>query len=151
MLNHLSHATLDIIGLAGFNYSINALSNQHNDLSESFNAILRSTDGIPIFQLLKSQIPMLRRVLTFDRASRNTQDARKRMDAIGRVLVQWKKEDIRAEQAGGEDGLGKSKDLLSLLIKSNMDETGGGLTDNEVLDQIPTFLLAGTSRPQHHP
>jgi cytochrome P450 len=145
ILIHLSHATLDIIGLAGFNYAFDALSGKATELSESFQAVLNSTNGLPIFQILKSQIPLLRYILRWDRPSRNVQEAKKKLDRIGRSLVDKKKAEVAAEKATGEGGLRKSKDLLSLMIKSNMDETGAGLTDEEILHQIPTFLLAGTS------
>ena len=65
------------------------------------------------------------------------------MDGIGRLLVEKKKADIVAEKAAGGDGAKAARDLLTLMIESNMNEAGGGLTDREVLDQIPTFLLAG--------
>lgn len=65
------------------------------------------------------------------------------MDDIGRDLVERKKAEILEEKATGGDIMAKSKDLLSLLIRSNMNEQGNGLTEDEVLHQIPTFLVAG--------
>ncbi|KIM20949.1 hypothetical protein M408DRAFT_29931 [Serendipita vermifera MAFF 305830] len=143
MLHYLHQATLDIIGLAGFNYSFNALSDQQSDLSDSFNAVIHPSSSVPVIQILKVQVPAFRNVLVFDKGSRDVQKARSKMDSIGRELVSKKKAEVLREKMTGDDSVKKSKDLLSLLIRSNMDEAGGGLTDDEVLHQIPTFLLAG--------
>ena len=145
MLVYLTQATLDIIGLAGFNYSFNALANEQSDLSEAFDAVLHPPDDFQFLQLLKLQIPVLRYIFVFDKTTRDTNRARNKMDSIGRNLIQRKKQEILEEKAAGHDGVRKSKDLLSLMIRSNMNEAGGGLTEDEVLHQIPTFLLAGTS------
>lgn len=143
MLHYLHQATLDIIGLAGFNYSFNALSDQQSDLSDSFNAVIHPSSSVPVIQILKVQVPAFRNVLVFDKGSRDVQKARSKMDSIGRELVSKKKAEVLREKMTGDDSVKKSKDLLSLLIRSNMDDAGGGLTDDEVLHQIPTFLLAG--------
>lgn len=145
MLAYLAQATLDIIGLTGFNYAFEALSNKQTDLSEAVNAVIHpANNDPPIFPILKAQIPFLRCFSVLDKHSRDTKRARTKMDDIGRDLVQRKKKEILAEQGGGDDHPKKHKDLLGLLIRSNMNEQGGGLTEDEVLDQIPTFLLAGT-------
>lgn len=143
MLLYLTQATLDIIGLAGFNYSFDALSNKQTGLAQAIAAVLHPPAGIPVIFILKLQIPFLRNILVFDKNTRNITRARKQMDDIGRDLVERKKAEILEEKATGGDIIAKSKDLLSLLIRSNMNEQGNGLTEDEVLHQIPTFLVAG--------
>ncbi|KIM23164.1 hypothetical protein M408DRAFT_265479 [Serendipita vermifera MAFF 305830] len=143
MLAYLTQATLDIIGLAGFNYSFNVLSNEQSELSKAFNAVLHPPRDFPVIQILKLQIPIFRYLLIFDQGSRDTREARRKMYTIGRELVQRKKAEVLEAKAAGDDAMRKSKDLLSLLIRSNMSQSGGGLSDDEVLHQIPTFLLAG--------
>jgi cytochrome P450 len=141
MLSLLSSTTLDIIGLAGFNYEFNALKNENTDLSLAFDSILRTTNSFPIFQVLKEQFPFLRPILRFDGLSKNLAYAQKTMQAVGLELIAQKKKEIKAEMESGKKS--SAKDLLTLLIKSNLDEKGEILTDGEVLHQIPTFLLAG--------
>ncbi|PVG01510.1 cytochrome P450 [Serendipita vermifera] len=141
MLSLLSSTTLDIIGLAGFNYEFNALKNESTELSLAFHSILRTTNGFPIFQVLKEQFPFLRPFLRFDGLSKNLNFAQTTMQAVGLELIAQKKREIAAEiESGKKSG---AKDLLSLLLMSNLDEKGEKLTDHEVLHQIPTFLLAG--------
>jgi len=71
------------------------------------------------------------------------------MRRIGLQLVREKQRTVLDEQEShGGTALekGKDKDLLSLLIKSNMDKdlpAGQQLTVGQILNQIPTFLVAG--------
>jgi hypothetical protein len=144
MLSYLSKTTLDVIGLAGFNYEFNSLKNKSSELSTAFESILQSSGGFPLFQFLKEQIPILRFILRFDTLSRNLDHSQKTMRAIGQKLIAQKKQEIEAEREAGTEAIkGGSKDLLTLLLKSNMSEKAERLTDDEVLHQIPTFLLAG--------
>lgn len=143
MLAYLTQATLDIIGLAGFGYNFDALYDRQTDMSEAIDAVLHSPGGIPVIQLLKMQIPLFRYIFLFDKGTRDRQRAKDKMDAIGRDLIRKKKAELLEEKAAGSDAVTKSKDLLSLLMKSNLDERGNGLTDDEVLGQIPTFIIAG--------
>lgn len=86
--------------------------------------------------------------------------ARATMMRIGQRLIAEKKAFIlaEAEREGKIDGLGaqeknrvtrehvKGKDLLSLLVKANMATDlpdNLRLSDEDVLAQVPTFLIAG--------
>jgi hypothetical protein len=62
----LSKATLDIIGLAGFNYTFNALSRPDDDpdeLSEAFDKMFNSVQGISAWGILCYFFPVLERVV----------------------------------------------------------------------------------------
>jgi cytochrome P450 len=141
ILKYLSSTTLDIIGLAGFNYEFNALKNEHNELSLAFDGIIGAEKGIPIFVILKELFPFLRPILRFDKTSKNLAYAEKTIQSVGLELIKQKQKEIEAEIHLGKKGA--SKDLLALLIRSNLIEKGDKLTDVEVLHQIPTFLIAG--------
>ncbi|KIM23166.1 hypothetical protein M408DRAFT_28079 [Serendipita vermifera MAFF 305830] len=143
MLLYLTQATLDMIGPSGFNYSFDALSNKQTGLAQAIATVIHPPLGIPISFILKTQFPFLRKIMVFDKHTRDITRARKQMDDIGRDLVQRKKAEILEEKTTGGDSVAKLKDLLSVLIRSNMRERGNGLTDDEVLYQIPTFLVAG--------
>ncbi|KAG8812856.1 hypothetical protein FRC17_001789, partial [Serendipita sp. 399] len=145
MLSYLSRTTLDIIGLAGFNYSFNALYNREDGLAKAFNGIFQSTGGLPLALIFRTQFPFLRPILRFDELSKSGAEVERRTKEIGYRLIAAKKEEMR-EKGSSLGGTAKSKDLLSLLIQSNLEatgDTGKTLTDQEVFHQIPTFLLAG--------
>lgn len=71
------------------------------------------------------------------------------MRRIGLQLVREKQQavlDEKASHGGTALEKGKDKDLLSLLIKANMDTDlppEQQLTVEQILNQIPTFLVAG--------
>jgi hypothetical protein len=63
----LSAATLDIIGLAGFNYSFDALSrpdDDPNELSAAFDAIFDGKDEVTVWAVLCHFVPILLKVVS---------------------------------------------------------------------------------------
>ncbi|PVG01578.1 cytochrome P450 [Serendipita vermifera] len=187
MLAYLSCTTLDIIGMAGFNYSFGALktlvgktakksisnttTNQmkqevinHNDaeldsdeidaehhdpLSGAISRTIDSTNGgFALLLLLKMYIPLFR-LINFDSRSRLIRKSRVIINQIGKSIVKERKSAIAEENESGLDRRGGAGDLLTLLIKANLADNGDGktgdrkLSDEEVMNQIPTFFLAG--------
>jgi len=81
------------------------------------------------------------------------------MREIGFQLIASKKEAILSssspfdstEKNGINAKEKKDKDILSLIVRSNLE--GGGeeeeqrLSDEQIVDQIPTFLVAGELSP----
>ncbi|KLO13380.1 cytochrome P450 [Schizopora paradoxa] len=148
VLSWLSRTTLDIIGLAGFNYEFNALNvnEKPNELNEAFSAIFNMDSGVTLTMLLQGLFPILQRLPT---ARHRAMDAAmKTMRRVGSELVQEHKKLFMDENdvpAGGA-GTGGPKDLLSLLVKANLDSSipeSQRMSDEDVLSQIPTFLMAG--------
>lgn len=100
-------------------------------------------------QLLFAWIPPLRWVM-FDEVTRAADRAQKTMRRIGRRLVEERKRALGFVESTEKDDpdVGSGKDLLSLIVKAN---TSPGvspeqrMTDGEVMHQIPTFMVAGTS------
>ncbi|GLB35567.1 putative cytochrome p450 [Lyophyllum shimeji] len=123
ILSWLSRTTLDIIGLAGFNYSFDALNENHemNELNAAFATLFhagtrRARDDGPV------------------------KIAQQTMSRIGNQLLRESKASIRDKSEW------KTRDLLSLLVRSNMDTDlppHQRMSDQDVLDQVPTFLVAG--------
>jgi cytochrome P450 len=76
-------------------------------------------------------------------------NAKQTLRRIGLQLVREKQQTVLEEQgssAGTVLEKGKDKDLLSLLIRANMDKdlpAEQQLSDGQVLCQIPTFMVAG--------
>ncbi|KAG8809782.1 hypothetical protein FRC17_003255 [Serendipita sp. 399] len=155
MLSHLSCTTLDIIGLAGFNYHFNSLTRlikgdrDENELSLAFSQILNSMGKLRLLVFLKMWFPIFR-LIRFDQRSRMEKSRQRTIQTIGTQLVQEKKRDLKLEMEKRQ-GSTKAKDLLTLLIRANLAEGSGAggaggdrtLSDEEVMNQIPTFLMAG--------
>ncbi|EED78315.1 predicted protein [Postia placenta Mad-698-R] len=122
VLNGLNKMTLDVIGLAGFNYDFDALNidGKPNELNQAFSVMFRSLESFSMFSLLKAFIPALR--LIPDSRSQRIANARKVMRRMGMKLITKKKSEILRLAADGEKEKGnlQSRDVLTLLIKANM-------------------------------
>ncbi|ODN87678.1 hypothetical protein L198_06902 [Cryptococcus wingfieldii CBS 7118] len=153
VLKYLNMATLDSMGLTGFGYAFDSLSEdgngQKNEFAESCREFVAAATQLTMVDYVIEQymfkIP----------SKRENFIKRKRQQILefSTKLAEEKKHDIW-EQTYGE-GIAKKqdvgKDLLSLLIKANIasdltqDER---LDDQDVADQIETFasliLLAGS-------
>ncbi|KAF8065386.1 cytochrome P450 [Lyophyllum atratum] len=137
-LSWLSRATLDVIGLAGFDYRFDAMSDnpKQTELNAAFAALFETATRKRIL------LALLRPFLPFLRTERDAtiKRARKIMSSIGHQLLQ------ESKAVNDEKDPGKTRDLLSLLIKSNMDKNipeYRRMSDEEVLAQIYTFIVAG--------
>ncbi|KAN0097940.1 Cytochrome P450 [Tylopilus felleus] len=144
----LSRMTLDVIGLAGFNYNFDALNanEKPNELSQAFATVIAPSQG-QIFPLLQARFPILR-IIPNERA-RNVQIAQRTMTRIGKQLM-WSAKAAAHASATEKGEIEKNslhgRDLLSLLIKANMASDipeSQRLPDEDVLAQVPTFLAAG--------
>ena len=65
ILSWLSRATLDIIGLAGFSYSFDALKlgEESNELGYAFAQIFNSAKSASIFSIVQARIPILQLIV----------------------------------------------------------------------------------------
>ncbi|KAJ8093037.1 hypothetical protein PM082_020518 [Marasmius tenuissimus] len=135
----LSKMTLDVIGLAGFNYDFHAINaaDEENELNSAFQTIFTQSIKARLWPILRTQIPPLRLLPTVN--GKAVANARKAMAQIGKELLDDSK---RAITQGDDKSSGR--DLLSLLVKSNMNEKDEArMNDEDVLAQVPTFLVAG--------
>ncbi|KIM49563.1 hypothetical protein M413DRAFT_21761 [Hebeloma cylindrosporum] len=149
VLSWLSKMTLDVIGLAGFNYQFEALTNdpKENELNRAFSTIFRSGTKMTLIPMLRGMVPVLR----FLPAERDAEAkiAAENMARIGQRLLRDSKAAVAAdEETGGkfEKSAFKRRDLLSLLLRANMSTDlppSQRMTDDDVLAQVPTFLVAG--------
>ncbi|KAJ6500711.1 cytochrome P450 [Mycena sanguinolenta] len=141
-LSWLSKATLDIIGLAGFNYNFNSLaSEEQTELGAAFATTFQAGQTINTLRVLQTWFPSLRFLRTnVDRVMENSQAVMRR---IGLQLLQESKNEM-AESGTFEKG--RARDLLSLLVRANTSKdlpASQQLSDEDVLAQVPTFLVAG--------
>jgi len=139
-LSWMSRTTLDIIGLAGFNYKFNALSSdpEKNELMRSFSALFKAGTKPSVIPMVKAMYPPLR----FLPAPNDTE--RKMASAVmGRIGAGLLKQTKAAQE---DDKRSTRRDLLSLLIQANTIQDlpeAQRLDDEQVMSQIPTFLIAG--------
>ncbi|KAF8061716.1 cytochrome P450 [Lyophyllum atratum] len=128
-LSWLSRTTLDIIGLAGFNYKFDALSEdpKQNELNAAFATIFKAGTKLTIVPMLRAWFPVLRFLRT-DRDA-ETDEATKTMSRIGSQLVRESKASIN------EKSEWKTRDLLSVLHQR--------MTDQDVLAR--TLRSTGTT------
>ncbi|GBC02750.1 hypothetical protein RclHR1_00480007 [Rhizophagus clarus] len=133
---YISKATLDVIGLAGFNYEFNSLTSS-NELAEAYNALFNSPNPTLRFisTVLANYIPFFREIPI--KMNRDFKNACAIINRVSKKLMEEKYNEAK-------NGELKSKDLLSLLININMalpDEEK--ITNDELQYQIMTFLIAG--------
>ncbi|KAF8953061.1 cytochrome P450 [Flammula alnicola] len=139
VLSWLSKMTLDVIGLAGFNYKFDALSGEKNELNEAFTAIFRYRTRRSIIPTLRGMFPVLR-FLRHERDA-GTKRAAESMDRIGNQLLSDSKAAVMDNKTSWT-----RRDLLSLLVRANTSTDlppSQRMADEDVLAQVPTFLIAG--------
>jgi len=137
MLFWLSRATLDIIGLAGFGYAFDAMKSDENELANAFGAF-RGGGHFNVLSLLEAVFPVVGYIPTA--SGKRLDRPRAVVKRIGGALVEERK--LAFTNSGKASEMNTGKDLLSLLVKANM-EVKQGMSDDDVLAQIPTFLGAG--------
>ncbi|TFK22664.1 cytochrome P450 [Coprinopsis marcescibilis] len=143
---YFNQLTLDVIGLAGFNYQFHSLTTEaeDNELNNAFTKLFQANGLFSMETLVKALIPITRGIPTpYDK---QTKDTKKTMDRIGMELLQKSKAELNEKHAVVERDSVTGKHLLTLLLRANMASDlphNQRMTDQEVADQVPTFLSAG--------
>ncbi|KXN91995.1 Cytochrome P450 94A2 [Leucoagaricus sp. SymC.cos] len=143
ILSWLSRATLDVIGEAGFGYKFDSLSEEPdktNELHEAFSIMFKVGTNPSVIRLLRGLIPATR----FLSAERDweTDKARTTMDRIGKQLLVER--ELALDPGLSEKGHNSGNDILSLLVRANASgDSHHRLPEDQVLAQIPTFIVAG--------
>ncbi|KAI0677750.1 cytochrome P450 [Trametes maxima] len=149
VIESLGKSTLDIIGIAGFNYRFDALNPKEkpNELNEAFYAMFKTPPPMTFKRIFGDLFPFLN--FSPDERSKKVAESRAVMRRIGMQLINDKKAEITrltAENAGGVEKKNMGgRDLLTLLIKANMAvdiPDSQRLSDEEVLSRT-SFLVAG--------
>nr|BED42948.1 cytochrome P450 monooxygenase [Trametes versicolor] len=147
----ISKATLDIIGMAGFNYDFQALDagDTPNELSAAFQQLFTNLRSFSLFGYLMAFIPVFR--LIPNPRLKRVEEAADVIKRVGSKLVTDQKAATARAAAekhaqGPERNDLQGRDLLTLLIKANMATDipdNQKMSDEDVISQIPTFLIAG--------
>ncbi|KAK7042020.1 cytochrome P450 [Favolaschia claudopus] len=150
VIPEFSTAALDIIGKAGFNYDFKSLGsapshgrgNVRDELHEAFTKVSAVGDmAKTLLGFLRMTFPLLRPILPKTKIDYTIDTAQGTMRRIGMGLLEESK---RQAMAGAESHT--ARDLLSLLVRANMDKDipeSQRMSDDDVLAQVPTFLVAG--------
>ncbi|KAJ6573989.1 cytochrome P450 [Mycena vulgaris] len=138
----ISRTTFDIFGLAGLDYHFNALHDESEQVYAAYRLMFAISDKASKFQALKQlYLPIIEKIWPDD-DDKTTQACLKTIRDCGMGLIQAKREIVMAEKL---DFYSEEKDILSLLIKSNLsNEPSNRLSDTELLDQLSSFLFAGS-------
>lgn len=125
-----SRATLDIIGAAGMGQDFNAIQDPISEITQSYKTIFSSAQGGRLLHLTTFLVPKwLLRILSPKRHA-EMEDALDTIKRMTHILIQSKRDKLREGNMTGVD-------ILSVAIRS------GGFSDEELVDQIMTFLAAG--------
>ncbi|KZV73158.1 cytochrome P450 [Peniophora sp. CONT] len=146
----LNKVTLDIIGLAGFDYDIDSLHAPDESPNELTGAVrtLFSFD-IGVGAMLQLLLPGARHIPT--KRVREQAKAQKLLTDIGMRLIASKKAAILREtsffaSSGVEKKDIQGSDLLTLLLRANIASDlpeSARMSDKDIVSQVPTFLIAG--------
>eukprot|EP01094_Clydonella_sp_ATCC50884_P029754 TRINITY_DN9436_c0_g1_i1.p1 TRINITY_DN9436_c0_g1~~TRINITY_DN9436_c0_g1_i1.p1 ORF type:complete len:541 (+),score=171.11 TRINITY_DN9436_c0_g1_i1:42-1625(+) len=157
---HLSALTLDVIGRAAFDHRFNALQELCEPGQVHEDAVKKL-----FFENLRAQVTLLSvllgsyfRYLRFLPGLRERHQATQQLDRAVDAIVAAKRSSMQrdattsAANGGGDDSdeeldgtaddIVRRRNFLSLLFGA-VDETGAGLADKALRDEVKTFLMAG--------
>jgi cytochrome P450 len=125
-----SRATLDIIGLAGVGQDFDSLTNPENELNQTYRSIFAGDRGAQIVLVILGMLPswLVHRLPL------------EQNDKIGRavkIIKNTARKSIAEKRANMQAGKSKEIDILSVAMES------GGFTDEDLVNQLMTFLAAG--------
>lgn len=128
--NWASRVTLDIIGIAGLGRDFGAIKDQNSELNETYRHVFQPSKQAQIMGLLGQLMPEWFVARLPVKHNDNINVASQYIRSVCRDLVQEKKK--KFGQKGQSD-----HDILSVALES------GGFSDEELVDQLMTFLAAG--------
>ncbi|KAH7916514.1 cytochrome P450 [Hygrophoropsis aurantiaca] len=142
----ISRATFDVIGLAGFGYNFGAIQNQSDELFAAYKEMfeIAVSQGEGFRTILGIYLPTFNNLFPDNRV----RTVRRCQEVIRRVagkLIQQKK--LRIQEGEKNEIATAEKDLLSLLLKSNVATSlppDQRISDEDILHNVNTFMFAGS-------
>lgn len=142
-----SRATLDIIGVAGLDQSFRAIQEPSNKLFQLYQTIFKPNRQARFLGIVAQFFPFwLLRSLPVKRNA-DINEARDFLRLTCKNIIQEKRSKIEAEDTtkpGSDTQTHDDRDILSVALRSQF------FTDENLVDQIMTFLAAGQSPPPSH-
>ncbi|KAI0387932.1 cytochrome P450 [Hypomontagnella monticulosa] len=125
-----SRATLDIVGKSGLGQDFGAIKNPNNELSQTYKRVFSPSSRAQGLQLLGLFLPDW--VVSRLPVQRNTDiaEAAQTIRGVCRKVIQAKKEKMDRKEP-------IDRDILSVALES------GAFTEENLIDQLMTFLAAG--------
>ncbi|EED77106.1 predicted protein, partial [Postia placenta Mad-698-R] len=154
MLRWMNRGALEILGQAGLGYSFGPLSADAPDqFARALKGLFPSMSRLgflrqltPLF--IKCGSARFRRAVVEripSSAVKNLLSIIDVMDEASRNIFLSRKRAIMGETSDSPGQVGEGKDLMSFLLRANMaTDMEDRLTDDELLGQISSFVLAGT-------
>ncbi|KAI1103980.1 cytochrome P450 [Jackrogersella minutella] len=125
-----SRVTLDIIGLSGFGKDFGAIQNPNDGLNETYRRVFKASKQAQRLTFLRNFLPdwIISRIPV--KRNNDIAGAAKTIRSVCRKLIREKKEKLERKEL-------KDRDILSVALES------GGFTEENLVDQLMTFLAAG--------
>ncbi|KAN0123147.1 cytochrome P450 monooxygenase [Russula decolorans] len=142
----VNRATFDVIGLAGFDYHLNAIQNEDNELLKAYEDMFEHAISQPgnVKSTIYAYAPILMNLFP-DRATDVVRKSRETINRVGRQLIQEKKRMMEDCELSGKAYEGR--DLLSLLMISNAATDlppEQRISEEDILHNINTFMFLGS-------
>lgn len=125
-----SRITLDIIGVTGLGRNFGATKNPDNDLAKTYNRLFKPSKQAQVLGALQLVLPGWVVNLLPTKRNSTVHEASETVRGVCRDLIREKKQKLAAKAL---DDL----DILSVALES------GGFTDEDLVNQLMTFLAAG--------
>ncbi|KAG2187290.1 hypothetical protein INT44_004975 [Umbelopsis vinacea] len=134
----LQRFTLDVIGLAAFDYNFEALDNPNNEKVTMYNEIIKGTQN-PVYFFF----PILEKYFLWAFPKRKA--LHRKMDEMNTIffsIIDRKRKTLASNKNNIEE---VDKDLLTLMLEANEDTENPQhqLSDAELRDNLAVFFLAG--------
>ncbi|KAI2621394.1 cytochrome P450 [Hypomontagnella submonticulosa] len=130
VINWASRATLDIVGQSGLGQDFGAIKNPNNELSKTYSRVFSPSSRAQALALLGVFLPDW--VVSRLPVQRNADiaEAAQTIRGVCRKLIRAKKEKMDRKEP-------IDRDILSVALES------GAFTEDNLIDQLMTFLAAG--------
>lgn len=141
---YIQRATLDMIGLAGFNYDFGSLGGSNNAMSSTLFGTVQMLQTPSVIRIFSVLFPSLLDLPSKLKTSMTR--TRRLLHAAGGELVAARKKELEADHIEVKKRTQLGMDAVSLLVKANMAadlRDDHRLSDDEVLGQIGALMLAG--------
>lgn len=144
VMSWLSRCTLDIIGVAGFDFDFNSLDNSQSELAQAYGELfgegMRPSLFFIILNRMATSFPFLNPVLeTVNYRFRTMKKNRIIVERTAQKLLDQKRDEVKKNGKVEDETLLK-KDILSVLVRDNLGHEDP-LSDTEINDQCLTFLV----------
>jgi len=132
----------DVLGLAGFSFDLNSLQNPQATYVTLYNRLLKKM-FTPLMMMMPRRIAEILPKLPFEYFQNLSKDLEKFDQLLYGIVEERKKKKQAHLQSTNGSNQEEAVDLLDLMVSSLDDESGHGLTNRELRDNMMVFFIAG--------